>query len=130
MGKRDLNLPTKDAVIIYIAKKDGQKVKAFEIAKHFNIYEGRPFGPADASRDIGDFLAKCADYAEKEYEYVFGSSRHGHYLFKTEQSILEYEEYMEKKAAGILKTKARRAAKARKQIKNPLSALREIGLLN
>jgi len=133
MGKKlRLNLPDKDAVVKYIINKNC-RIKAYEIAEHFNIYDGRPFGPADASRDIGFFLGQCTKFAFKEYQVVICSSRHGHYVGKTEQDALDYEEYMKKHAAGTLRTMEEKAALIRKQIKNPdllISNLRKAGLLN
>lgn len=132
MTKRRLNLPNQDAVIKYIWKADGRRIKAAEIARHFDIYQGKPFGPADASRDIGDFLHKCEDRAFKEWDVVIGSCRHGYFLFKTGNDMAEYHGYMTKKSDGILNTRDEKLRKAAIQIKNgiPESSLRAIGLLN
>ena len=127
-----LNLPTPDAAIKYIMDADGRRIKAAEIARHFDIYQGKPFGPADMSRDIGDFLGKCETRAFKEWNVVIGSCRHGYFVFKTAEDMVEYNGYMTKKSDGIINTRDEKLRKAAIQIKNgiPESSIRKLGLLN
>jgi hypothetical protein len=135
MGKRRLNLPNKDDVIIYLADQAPRRVKAFEIAKHFNIFPEKSFGPADASRDIGYFLSQCHNRAFKKHDAVFFSSHDGHFLAETEQDCLLYDEYVQKKCDGLRNMADKKIAKVRNQIKsgsNPFKndLLRKLGFLN